>query len=177
MRIVVADNDMRHWILLGARPRHYSALPACALVSIVPLCRCLRVCAVSGVKVFVTNANHASIRELYSGLGRFYILSRRSLIAGSAGARGNSTELGIAMGFSEDFTVPAAGAFGSPFEWFDLALVVPRGVDHCACAVAVAFRELRSFLPATRHAWLFGLAAQRRAHVSGICDPLEQGSR
>lgn len=62
-----------------------------------------------GAKIFVTNANHASIRELYKGIGRFYVLCRKSVIAGSTDARGNSTELGIAIGYDANPHVTATG--------------------------------------------------------------------
>lgn len=52
-----------------------------------------------GVKVLMTNANHASIRELYSGFGCFHVLTRRSVIAANERYRGPSTELAITMGF------------------------------------------------------------------------------
>ncbi len=46
-----------------------------------------------GALVLVTNANHASIREIYEGVGRFQIVSRSSVIAGSAAHRSNIEEL------------------------------------------------------------------------------------
>jgi DNA adenine methylase len=52
-----------------------------------------------GAKVLVTNANHASILELYHGMGEARVLSRRSVIASSPRARGGYDELAIAVGF------------------------------------------------------------------------------
>jgi DNA adenine methylase len=48
-----------------------------------------------GVTVLVLNADHASIRTLYKGVGQMRSLSRASIIAGDPAARGNYTELAI----------------------------------------------------------------------------------
>lgn len=48
-----------------------------------------------GAKVLVTNANHKSIKELYSGCGKIYLLNRASVIAGNSEARGMYSELAI----------------------------------------------------------------------------------
>lgn len=46
-----------------------------------------------GSSVLVTNANHKSILELYTGLGDIYLLNRASVIAGKSSARGIFSEL------------------------------------------------------------------------------------
>jgi len=57
----------------------------------------LRDCVVEaiarGAMVAVSNADHESIRELYSGIGSMNELSRSSVIAGSAAKRGSVDEL------------------------------------------------------------------------------------
>lgn len=46
-----------------------------------------------GVKVLLTNADHASIHELYDGVGEMISLDRLSVISGDAKARGRYSEL------------------------------------------------------------------------------------
>lgn len=46
-----------------------------------------------GVKVMVTNASHASIVDLYSGVGEILTLKRRSTISGVAASRGKYEEV------------------------------------------------------------------------------------
>jgi DNA adenine methylase len=46
-----------------------------------------------GVKVLMTNADHSSVRNLYSGLGSICSLRRASVIAGSSEFRNPTTEL------------------------------------------------------------------------------------
>ncbi|WP_082516953.1 Dam family site-specific DNA-(adenine-N6)-methyltransferase [Acidovorax sp. Leaf78] len=48
-----------------------------------------------GAVVLVTNACHDSVKSLYKGLGKIITLSRSSVIAGSAGARGTFQEVVI----------------------------------------------------------------------------------
>ena len=48
-----------------------------------------------GAKVLITNADHKSIKELYKGCGKAYLLSRASIIAGKSEARGIYNELAI----------------------------------------------------------------------------------
>lgn len=48
-----------------------------------------------GVKVLVLNADHASIRQLYRGVGKMKTLTRKSVIAGNASARGVYSEIAI----------------------------------------------------------------------------------
>lgn len=62
----------------------------------------VRVAAEKGAKILVTNANHASILELYKGIGQTKILSRASVISGDAGARGSYAELAICVGYDVD---------------------------------------------------------------------------
>lgn len=51
-----------------------------------------------GVIVFVTNANHASIIDLYSDLGQPMIIPRNSKISGKLNGRGQSTEVLYRLG-------------------------------------------------------------------------------
>jgi len=46
-----------------------------------------------GVKILMTNADHSSVRTLYSGMGKFVGLERASVIAGSSDHRNLTTEL------------------------------------------------------------------------------------
>lgn len=48
-----------------------------------------------GTKVLILNANHQSIHDLYANIGEKKILSRASVIAGSAQARGTYSEVAI----------------------------------------------------------------------------------
>ena len=48
-----------------------------------------------GAKVLVTNANHASIRELYRGVGSLKPITRASVLAGKSAYRANVEELAI----------------------------------------------------------------------------------
>lgn len=48
-----------------------------------------------GAKVLVLNADHASIRELYRGVGQIKTLNRKSIIAGKSDARGTYSEVAI----------------------------------------------------------------------------------
>ena len=48
-----------------------------------------------GVKVLLTNANHDSIRKLYSGIGSHTVVSRASVLAGDATFRRTAQELVI----------------------------------------------------------------------------------
>ncbi len=57
------------------------------------LYRCIGAAKARGARVVLTNADHASIRELYADLGTPEIVSRRSVISGSAFARGTTTEV------------------------------------------------------------------------------------
>lgn len=46
-----------------------------------------------GAAVLVTNANHASIREIYSGVGQIEVVQRASVLAASSAHRGQTDEL------------------------------------------------------------------------------------
>ncbi|PKQ09927.1 MAG: DNA methyltransferase [Alphaproteobacteria bacterium HGW-Alphaproteobacteria-12] len=48
-----------------------------------------------GVQILVLNANHQSIRELYSGFGEVIELERQSVISGPLAGRAKTTELAI----------------------------------------------------------------------------------
>lgn len=54
-----------------------------------------------GVKITLTNADHASIYELYDGLGRIEKISRNSVIAGTSQHRGKTTEVLIKFGWKK----------------------------------------------------------------------------
>lgn len=62
----------------------------------VRLCRALERAVDRGALVVCTNADHASIRELYGSKFELHPVERFSAIAGSGGARGNYAELLIA---------------------------------------------------------------------------------
>jgi len=53
-----------------------------------------------GVMLTVSNADHDSIKELYSDLGEITIVDRKSVIAGNSVYRGNTTEVIIRVGWS-----------------------------------------------------------------------------
>jgi DNA adenine methylase len=63
---------------------------------------CIKSASRRGVKCLITNANHASIQELYRDLGEFIAVSRNSLIAGSSDYRGTYEELAITIGYAVD---------------------------------------------------------------------------
>ena len=46
-----------------------------------------------GARVILTNANHASIRELYEGFGHHIEVKRQSVISGKATGRASVSEL------------------------------------------------------------------------------------
>lgn len=50
-----------------------------------------------GVKILLTNANHESVRDLYSSMGDNFIVERPSVISGKASGRGKITELVVRM--------------------------------------------------------------------------------
>ena len=52
-----------------------------------------------GVKMTISNADHSSIKELYGELGEMVTLYRQSVIAGSALARGKTSEILIRIGW------------------------------------------------------------------------------
>lgn len=54
---------------------------------------CVQSAVARGAKVLVTNACHKSIRDLYRGVGDIIKVSRSSVIAGNASARGRYEEL------------------------------------------------------------------------------------
>ena len=58
----------------------------------VRLAECLQEAVRRGASVIVTNANHASVRELYAGVFKYQELSRASVLAASPGRRGRTTE-------------------------------------------------------------------------------------
>ena len=58
----------------------------------VRLRRCAEAAAMRGARVVLTNADHESIRTLYSSMGDPEIVSRASVISGRSAARGQTTE-------------------------------------------------------------------------------------
>lgn len=54
---------------------------------------CVGAARMRGATIVLTNANHSTIKELYSDIGTPEIISRRSVISGSSSARGMTTEL------------------------------------------------------------------------------------
>jgi DNA adenine methylase len=52
-----------------------------------------------GVKILVTNADHAPIREMYKPMGEIYSLPRETIIAGSLAGRKKTTELAIKINY------------------------------------------------------------------------------
>jgi DNA adenine methylase len=52
-----------------------------------------------GAMILVTNAEHHSVRTLYSGFGKEIILSRSSVLAADSENRGSVTELAIAVNY------------------------------------------------------------------------------
>lgn len=53
-----------------------------------------------GASCLVTNADHKSIHELYSGVGETFRLRRNSIIGASAHTRGACTEAAVAIGYT-----------------------------------------------------------------------------
>lgn len=52
-----------------------------------------------GVKMLLTNANHASVRELYKNVGRQKTLTRSSVLAADSKNRGSTTEIAISINY------------------------------------------------------------------------------
>jgi DNA adenine methylase len=52
-----------------------------------------------GVKMLLTNANHASVRDLYNGVGRQITLTRNSVLAADSKNRGSITEIAVAVNY------------------------------------------------------------------------------
>ncbi len=58
----------------------------------VRLRECVEAALSRGAKIVMTNADHRTIHELYSGLGEPQIVSRSSVISGNSSSRGSTTE-------------------------------------------------------------------------------------
>ena len=58
----------------------------------IRLRRCVEAARFRGAKILMTNANHQTILNLYADLGTPEIISRSSVISGTASARGQTTE-------------------------------------------------------------------------------------
>lgn len=52
-----------------------------------------------GVKILVTNANHRSVRDLYSGLGKMHSVTRNSVLAADSNNRGETSELAVTINY------------------------------------------------------------------------------
>lgn len=61
------------------------------------LCNVIKKAKKRGVNMLITNANHESVRKLYSGLGESFVLKRASVISGKVSGRGQYTELVIRL--------------------------------------------------------------------------------
>jgi DNA adenine methylase len=59
----------------------------------------VRAAADRGVRLLVTNANHPSILDLYSKIGRANPIERSSVISGAAEFRGTYSEIAITIGY------------------------------------------------------------------------------
>lgn len=57
-----------------------------------------------GVKMLLTNANHASVRNLYLGVGQHITLTRNSVLAADANNRGATTEIAVAVNYKVEVT-------------------------------------------------------------------------
>lgn len=64
--------------------------------------------AARGARILVTNANHASIREIYDGVGRKQVVRRASVLAASTAHRSQTEELVIQTWLTTDADDPAA---------------------------------------------------------------------
>jgi DNA adenine methylase len=53
-----------------------------------------------GAKILVTNADHASVRALYEGIGEIRPLPRTSIISGSNIGRGSTTEIAVTVNYT-----------------------------------------------------------------------------
>ena len=59
----------------------------------IRLSECLRRARRRGANVLMSNADHPSIRKLYSGFERVFSVGRSSVLAADSGKRGATTEL------------------------------------------------------------------------------------
>jgi DNA adenine methylase len=67
------------------------------------LSQSIREAASRKVKILMTNADHASVRQLYSGLGKQTRVPRHLVLAADAANRGVTTELIVAINYDPDF--------------------------------------------------------------------------
>ncbi len=58
----------------------------------IRLRKCVEAARFRGAKIMMTNANHQSICDLYSGLGEPEVVSRASVMSGNSVSRGTTTE-------------------------------------------------------------------------------------
>lgn len=63
------------------------------------LAAAIRRSAGRGAKILLTNANHASVRALYNGVGSQLTLVRNSVLAADSANRGSTTEFAIAVNY------------------------------------------------------------------------------
>lgn len=66
----------------------------------IRLAQVIRDAAERGAKILVTNANHASVRALYAGIGITRPLPRLSVISGKNKGRGETTEIVVTINYS-----------------------------------------------------------------------------
>lgn len=59
----------------------------------------IRETAKRGAKILLTNADHASVRNLYRGIGRHIAVRRQSILAADSNNRGSTTELAVTINF------------------------------------------------------------------------------
>jgi len=52
-----------------------------------------------GVKILVSNADHSSVRDLYTGIGETVIIERYSIIGGGARYRSQTSEIAVKIGY------------------------------------------------------------------------------
>lgn len=63
------------------------------------LADCVVAAASRGAKILLTNADHASVRNLYRGVGAHHSVSRHSVLAADSNNRGTTTELAVTINF------------------------------------------------------------------------------
>jgi DNA adenine methylase len=66
------------------------------------LAEAIRRAARRDVKILLTNADHHSLRDLYSKIGTHHSLARHSILAANSNNRGQTTELAVTINFDPD---------------------------------------------------------------------------
>jgi DNA adenine methylase len=72
--------------------------------------------AASGAKIIITNANHESVRSLYTDFAEIHSVSRSSVLSGDANYRGKTEEALILVGTTWDEVVEEAASAQAPKE-------------------------------------------------------------